>query len=78
MMEVEKVIRKIVIKCEENFKLKVRRGFAFNDFLKAFKKPWNVTKKNFKFTIEFIGESGIDTGGLSREFYSGLYILFRS
>ena len=28
-------------------------------------------KKNKQYEISFIGESGVDTGGLSREFYGG-------
>ena len=29
-------------------------------------------KQNHKYCISFVGESGIDTGGLSHEFYSGI------
>ena len=56
-------------------KLNIRRGFYFEDFVKAFNKKWNIGKRNHKYCISFVGESGIDTGGVSREFYSGVTFL---
>ena len=52
-----------------SIKLNIRRGFHFEDFVKAFNKKWNTGKRNHKYCISFVGESGIDTGGVSREFY---------
>ena len=40
--------------------------------MKAFTKKWNFGKQNHKYCISFVGESSIDTGGGSRQFYSGI------
>ena len=56
-------------------KLNIRRGFYFEDFVKAFNKKWNIGKRNHKYCISFAGESGIDSSGVSREFYSGISFL---
>ena len=66
------------INMENSLQLNIRRRFIFSDFTKYFCKKWNVRKKNCLYTISFIGESGLDTGGVSREFYSGDYIMFNS
>ena len=58
-----------------SIKLNIRRGFYFEDFMKAFNKKWNIGKRNHKYCISFAGESGIDIGGASREFYSGISLL---
>ena len=34
-----------------------------------------IGKRSHKYCISFVGESGIDTGGVSREFYSGVTFL---
>lgn len=52
--------------------LEVRRFYCFEDFKKYFDKKWNIKKKNLKCVISFVGESGIDVGGLSRDFYAGI------
>ena len=48
------------------------------DFVKTFNKKWNIEKRNHKYCILFVGELGIDTDGVSREFYSDIsfFILF--
>ena len=56
-------------------KLNIRRGFYFEHFVKAFNKKWNIGKRSHKYYISFVGEPGIDTGGVSREFYSGISFL---
>ena len=56
---------------DEIIHINVRRQYVFNDFRKCFNKKWNAKKKNSKYKITFVGEAGLDTGGLSREFYSG-------
>ena len=54
-----------------SIKLYIHRDSYFEDFVKAFKKKWNIGKRNHKYyCISFVGESGIDTGGISPEFYS--------
>ena len=62
-------------KCEMNeeneLAINARRGFCFKDFLKTFQKNWNIKRMRNKYSITFIGESGVDTGGVSRKFYSG-------
>ena len=49
--------------------LNIRRGFQ--DFVKAFRKKWNGKKKSYQYIVSFIGKSGVDNGGVSREFYAG-------
>ena len=63
---------------QSKLQLKIRRRFCFDDFIKCFSKKWNANKKKYLYSVTFIGESGLDTGGVSREFYSGklLQILF--
>ena len=43
-----------------------RRAFCFADFLKAYWRPYKA------YIVTFIGESGVDTEGVSREFYPSL------
>ena len=72
MLDIEKVLRDCEMDRENELQIHVRRGFCFADFLKTFRKPYNAKKKSYRYIVIFIGESGIDTGGVSREFYSGL------
>ena len=72
MLDIEKVLRNCEMDRENELQIHVRRGFCFADFLKTFIKPCNAKKKSNKYIVTFIGESGIDTGGVSRESYSGL------
>ena len=58
-----------------SIKLNIRRGFYFEDLVKAFNKKWNIGKRNHKYCVSLVGESGIDTGGVSRKFYSGISFL---
>ena len=53
--------------------LLVFRGSCFLDFHMFFKKPWNAKKFGKRYIVKFAGEDGIDDGGVSREFYSGIY-----
>ena len=62
------------LKCKmssEEVTLNIRTRFCFADFFKHFSKKWNHMKKDFVYKIMFVGEAGLDTGGVSREFYSG-------
>ena len=67
-------------KCEMNeeneLTINVRRGLCFKDFLKTFQKSWNIKRMRNKYSITFIRESGIDTGGVCLEFYSGFVGIF--
>lgn len=55
-------------------KLKIRRPKAWEDFKQAMKsKSWFTGTKMLHVT--FLGESGVDEGGLSREFFSGYYLI---
>ena len=56
-------------------KLNIRQGFYFEDFVKAFNKKPNIRKRIHKYCISFNGESGTDTVGISREFYSVISFL---
>ena len=49
----------------------VRRDYSFKDFYDFFQKPWNKKKINLSFNIAFVGECGVDTGGVKRDFFSG-------
>ena len=55
-----------------SIKLNIHRGFYFEDFVKAFNKKWNIGKRNHKYCTSFVGKLGIDTGGVTREIYSGI------
>lgn len=68
----EEVIKPIQLYGIEKFK--IRRGKAWLDFCQTLEKPWVTGKK--KFSITFVGEAGIDDGGLSREFFSGIFDYF--
>ena len=72
MLDNEKVLWDCEMDCENELQIHVRREFWFVDFLKAFRKPHNAKKKSYRYIVTFIGESGIDSGRVSREFYSGL------
>ncbi|XP_047143016.2 uncharacterized protein LOC124817223 [Hydra vulgaris] len=51
-------------------RINVRRQFEFEDFHKFFTKSWNKDKIHNLYKFSFVGEPAIDTGGVSREFYS--------
>jgi len=55
--------------------LRVRRGFEFVDFLHFFNKKYNMAKIGTGIKIKYIGEDGIDDGGVAREFYTGKYLI---
>ena len=57
---------------ENAIKLKIRRHYAFMDFCSRVSKPWVQSKLGSTFLVSFYGEAGIDQGGLSREFFSGM------
>ena len=69
-------------KCETNEEnelvINIRRGFCFKNFLKIFQKSWNIKRMRNKYSITFIGDSGIDTRGVSQKFYSGFVRIFIS
>ena len=64
MLDIEKVLRDCEMDRENELQIHVRRGFCVADFLKAFKKPYSAKKKSYRYIVTFIGESGIDTGGV--------------
>ena len=51
--------------------INVRRGHEFEDFSKYFKKTWNQSKIGKRIIFTYLGEAGVDTGGVSREVYTG-------
>ena len=73
LLTIESVIKSscVIDESADPLKLNIRKNFGFEDFFHFFNKKWNCSKKNKLYEISFIGESGVDTGGLSREFYSG-------
>ncbi|XP_057309218.1 uncharacterized protein LOC130647391 isoform X3 [Hydractinia symbiolongicarpus] len=50
--------------------LKVRRNHMFADFCKRFSRPWIREHLGSMIVVTFYGESGVDQGGLRREFFS--------
>ena len=55
---------------KEETLIHVRRHYEFQDFQKAFSKKWNNKNLNKSYRIFYVGEPAIDTGGVSRDFYS--------
>ena len=68
--QITSALKSLSIDKNKTHQIHVRRGQCFIDFTSFFKKKWN--KPGCFYKITFIGEAGIDTGGLSREFYSGI------
>ena len=65
------IIRKYGKLRENILQLNIKRGFCFQDFVKAFRKRWNGKKKSYQYIISFIEEAGVNNDGVSREFYAG-------
>ena len=77
--EIKKAVAKVISQVgvditnqENRIKLIVFRGNCFTDFHYYFKKLWNK-RQGSRITIKYAGEDGIDEGGVSREFYTGIY-----
>ena len=66
MLDIEKVLRDCEMDHENELQIYVRRAFCFADFLKAYWRPYKA------YVVTFIGESEVDTEGVSREFYPSL------
>ena len=60
---------------KEETLIHVRRHYEFQDFQKFFSKKWNNKNLNKSYRISYVGEPAIDTGGVSRDFYSGMFFL---
>ena len=58
---------------DEHTNIMVLRGNLFEYFHKFFSKTWNSARIGTRYIIKFIGEDGIDDGGLSKDFYYGMY-----
>ena len=52
-------------------KLRVKRGFEFANFVTKFSEDWAKKKIGHTIKVDYCGESGIDEGGLKREFFCG-------
>ena len=61
---------------ETALRLEVRRVHVFDDFKNYFDRKWNIKKKDKRLQISFIGESGVDTGGVGRDFFCRKFIRF--
>ena len=57
-------------------KLRIRRNFVFQDFCEKMSLSWTQRRLGSIFYVQFHGETGIDKGGLSREFFSGKLFFF--
>lgn len=75
--EIQKALVKCVLIENPTIDLFVRRGFEFDDFARYFNKSWNKKEIGHIIKINYLGiEVGVDDGGVSREFYSGIvYII---
>ena len=51
--------------------IKVKRNQEFADFGERFSKQWIRNNIGNLFVVKYFGESGIDEGGLRREFFTG-------
>ena len=69
-------LEKCEVRTDKVLQVKVRRQHTFNDFLKRFKSQWVRECIGSKLFIVYYGESGVDQGGLSREFFSGTYVFY--
>ena len=71
LLTTESVIKSscVVDESADPLELNIRKNFEFEDFF-TFSTRNGIVKKNKLHEISFIGESGVDTGGLSREFYN--------
>ena len=71
----QKSLKEIIESCtkkeETSVTIRVRRNYAFDDFSEKISKPWMKKKVGMPLYIVFLGESGVDQGGVSRDFFSG-------
>lgn len=68
----ENKIREIYNASEKKgLSIKVRRNHEFADFCERFSKQWIRNNIGNLFVVKYFGESGIDEGGLRREFFTG-------
>ena len=61
---------------ENELTINVWREFCFEDFLNTFQKNWKIKRMRNNCSITFIREPGIDTAGVSPDFYSGFVGIF--
>lgn len=61
----------LLVETESVLRLNARHNHEFTDFVSFFRKKWNQNRLN-KITVSYVGECGVDTGGISREFYTGI------
>jgi len=69
-LEIKEILQAIPEREDTEVTVNIRRAYAFKDFHAFFSKPWNKAKMNCKYKFTFIGESGVDTGGVARDFFS--------
>lgn len=68
LIKIHSALRSAKISRNTDISIHVQRGHCFADFVSFFNKKWN--EPGCLYNITFIGEAGVDTGGVSREFYS--------
>ena len=51
----------------------IRRNNIFDDVIRLYQEKGEELLKEYPFRIEFFGEKGIDTGGVSRDMFSAFY-----
>ena len=71
LSSLQKALESVKIVRDKGLSLKVRRHCMFEDYCKRFKMPWVREQLGNLIIVTFYGESGIDQGGLRREFFSG-------
>lgn len=67
------LVASLSIDLKNTISIKIRRGNSFNDFAEKIELPWIKKKResNYSLRVTFIGEQGVDQGGVAREFFSG-------
>ena len=61
---------------EETSHIRIRRNYAWKDFVAYFWKKRNMDK--YKIPITFLGEAGVDTAGLKRDFFSVVFLFAKT
>ena len=71
IQKLKSLILQAAVNTDVAIKIKVRRNHTFEDFCNKMSKAWVKKQLGHIFTVSFYGESGIDQGGILREFFCG-------
>ena len=73
---IKDILKSLNVDLNNAIRLKVRRGRSFQDFCNKMILPWVKEKHQCCISVTFVGEKGVDQGGVSREFFSGNITIF--